>query len=577
MYIGLDLETHTDERLPRPVCMALCFEDGQEALITGLPQIKDAAYALLNSPHIIVAHFGSGFDFPVLAKWGDRGTVLNALNANRLRCTMLWTQLADFAKGTNHSPNGEHHGDGQGYGLQAIAKRMWGGTVAKDESTWRKRYGELDGIPLAQWPEAARLYVMNDARLALALAKSLPDVPDVARKTRQFFWLACSSARGAYTDKVRAAEWRASLEADCAAYAPHLRAAGILRDDGTRDITAIRKRIETAGGKLRNASTKSQIEAAAMYGVAPQPGALKADREACMLSSDPLVKLYSLYVDRQDKLSKEVVTVEMGMVHTRYALVESGRTSSSKPALQNIGVHSLARKCFKARLKGLLYVVTDFGMLELCCVAQLCNVMGCGDTLGAALRAGKDVHDMLALQIDPTVDPKSIRRLAKEGQFGRLGGMGVDTLIRTAHKRKVEIDEATAKRIIAAHRRAWPEITGYTSTSYHARVKAELDRTGGVLEHYRSGRLRGGLRFTQGANTLFQGLGSEVNLDAFTVLSEEGLMPVLSVHDEYHNECETEAQVKRIGEICRAVGREWLPFAPPKAEPKIVNDWSEAK
>jgi hypothetical protein len=577
MLIAIDLETHPiseHDRLPRPVCMSVCADDGFEALVAG-QEMLDVARALLCSRHTIVAYNGAAFDFPVLDdQSGLAMAVQHALKQMRLRCVMLWAQLADFAKGVNHSPNGEHYGDGQGYNLAAVTKRLWGATVAKGEDTWRLRYHELEGVPVSQYPDEAKRYVMNDARLALAIAKTLPEVPDVARKTRQFFWLAKSSARGAYTDLDRAREWRASLESDVAAYTPHLQTAGILRADGTRDLKIVQALIASSGGAMKlNPPSVTEVKKAAKEGRAPQ-GSISADKEACKLSPNPLVKLYSLYVDRQDKLVKEVKTVEQGLVHTSYRLAESGRTTSSHPPIQNIGVKSYGRKCFRAR-PGRRYVVTDYGMLELCCMAQLCNVMGCGDTLGKALRSGADVHTMLAKQIDPNADPKAIRRLAKEGNFGRNGGMGWKTLIATAHKREIELDEATAKRIIAAHRRQWPEIAG--RGGYHDRVKAELERTGGVLEHYRSGRLRGGLSFTQGANTLFQGLGSEVNLDAFVMLSEENLMPVLSVHDEYHNEVDGDGEVKRIGEICETVSAEWLPFAPSKAEPKIVNDWSEVK
>lgn len=572
MLIAIDFETHLTtehDRLPKPVCMSVCAEDGHENLIVGLGPMRDAVRALASGPHTVIAHNGAWFDFPIILKWFG-ADFYRLLSTNRARCTLLWSQLVDFAVGRNYK---------RAYGLAHIAKRLWGADIAKDETTWRLRYAELEHTPLAQWPADATAYVMNDSRICLAIAKTLRDVPDVARKTRQFVWLSLSSARGAYTSTERAAEWRTGLETDCAALVPPLEAAGILRPDGTRDIGAIRRRIAAGGTILRNAPTASDIRACALFGLVPL-GAVKADKEACQLSTDPIVKLYALYVDRQDKLAKEVLTVERGLIHTRYHLVESGRTSSSDPPLQNIGTKSPGRRCFMART-GLRYVVTDFSQLELSCVSQLCVVMGCGDTMARAIREHRpgqpDVHDRLAMQIDPTVDPKSIRRLAKEGQFGRLGGMGAETLKKTAHKRGVEITIEMAKKIIVAHRKTWPEISGYQETSYHSAVKRELDRTGGVLEHYRSGRLRGGLSFTQGANTLFQGLGSEVMLDSFVALGEAGLLPVLEVHDEFHHEVSSDAEVKTIGDICQAVGADWLPHAPPKAVPEIVQDWSQKK
>lgn len=580
MLIAIDFETYLTsehERLPKPVCMAIVAEDGYETVVAGIPHMQEALRVLLDSPHVIVGHDAARFDFNVAAKWLNRAAVLNAFKARRLRCTVLWSKLADFAEGLNHSPYGDHYGDRQGYSLKAVCKRRWQIDIDKSDDTWRKRYSELDGVPIEAYPQAARKYVLDDARYGLALAKSLPDVPDVARKTEQFFWLAASSARGAYTDVGRAAEWRASLEQDMRDFSPHLMTAGILRPDGSVNDSAIRSRILSgaAGGDL---ATMARLLAGEGEIKRTPKGGISADKEACELSDDPLVQLYSLYQERRDKLSKEILTVETGLIHTYYDLAESGRTTSSGPPLQNIGVKSLARRCFKAR-SGLRYIVTDYSQLELSCIAHLCVVMNCGDNMARAIRAGQDLHTLLALQIDPNGDPKLIRRLAKEGNFGRNGGMGVNTLIKTARKRKVIITEETAKRIIAAHKKQWPEIAGWGG--YHSKVKAELDRTGGLLSHYGSGRLRGGLSFTQGANTLFQGLGSEVMLDAFVTLCEIGLMPAFEVHDEFHHEVEQGARgdldVKLIGDVCRGTGEHWLFHAPPKAEPKEVNDWSEAK
>jgi len=64
------------------------------------------------------------------------------------------------------------------YALATVVDLVLGRADAKLNDEFRERYGELDGIPLDQWPEVARIYPVDDARntleVTLAQAGHLP-------------------------------------------------------------------------------------------------------------------------------------------------------------------------------------------------------------------------------------------------------------------------------------------------------------------------------------------------------------------------------------------------------------------
>ncbi len=64
------------------------------------------------------------------------------------------------------------------YALATVVDLVLGRTDAKTNDEWRERYAELDGVPIANWPEAARVYPVDDARntleVTLAQAGHLP-------------------------------------------------------------------------------------------------------------------------------------------------------------------------------------------------------------------------------------------------------------------------------------------------------------------------------------------------------------------------------------------------------------------
>lgn len=589
---AVDLETYLitpHNRTPKLVCMSWATERAC-AVVTGAQQSAERLTQILDEGYTIVAHNGAHFDFPVMLTQFDPASsyaLANALERGRALCTKLWAQMADVAEGLPAHPGG--------YSLDKLCKR-YGVPVELDKSNpWRLRYAELDGVPLDAWPPEARTYALDDARALYALAHKLRPTVDVGRKTEQHTYLALSSARGTPIDLVAVESWgrdlitqRDSLREELSlpialsydpAFEDMVREDGadltaaylatdygsILRPDGSRDMRVVRKLLDAPGAKRTKASAKFP------------DGQVSTDREACEASPLPVMRRYSEYLQLEDAINRELSFLmdSGGRVHTSYGLADSGRTTSAKPALQNIGNRSGARKAFVAE-PGALMVVGDYSMLELSCIAQVCVATGCGDRLARALRSGEDLHSSLGARLAAAgiqtrdSDPKYLRRLAKEANFGFNGGMGEQTLMTTARKRGIVMTPEEAKILRNVWKSERPDVL-----AYHRLIQAHLDRTGGLVDHYRSGRVRGGLSFTQAANTLFQGLGADVTLDAFVQLSKAGYMPQLFVHDEFHFSIQHPSELTAIEEICNQVSRDWLPAAPSRINAAIVNNWSE--
>lgn len=206
------------------------------------------------------------------------------------------------------------------------------------------------------------------------------------------------------------------------------------------------------------------------------------------------------------------------VVHTRFDLAETGRSKSSGPNIQNRKKVGPDRECFKPEA-GLIYLVTDHDQLELSTVAQGLIAFGCGDNLARAINAGMDGHLMLAAEIlqigyedakarrarkDPEI--QKWRQVAKAANFGFAGGLGVPGFMGyalTIYGVRISLEDA--KRVKAAWFRRWPEFR-----SYFKRMGSETRRGTGTIRQLYTERLRGGAKFTDACNTIFQGLGGDL-------------------------------------------------------------------
>ena len=128
-------------------------------------------------------------------------------------------------------------------------------------------------------------------------------------------------------------------------------------------------------------------------------------------------------------------------VHPRYTtLVRTGRTSCSKPNLQQVPRKGGFRECFTAS-PGHCFLTIDYSFIELVTLAATClqrhgesrlaDVISQGSDPHchtASLIAGMQLDELLALKKSDPVRYKDLRQRAKAVNFGIPGGMGPDAL-----------------------------------------------------------------------------------------------------------------------------------------------------
>jgi len=254
------------------------------------------------------------------------------------------------------------------------------------------------------------------------------------------------------------------------------------------------------------------------------------------------------------------------------------------------------RECFIAR-PGRYLCDADFTGLELCTGAQSCISTVGYSRMAEALNAGRDVHlqfggrlmgisyeEALERRHEPEV--KAFRQRAKPLNFGAPGGLGVFGLIGLARGYGVKFTPAEAKEILDEWFEEFPEWKDYFKY-----VRDHIDRTTGrgQLAQLFVSRVRGGVTFTSGCNTLFQGLGADGAKAAHYEVAKRcyvkipgsvlyGARPVGFVHDEVLSEVFKEIaheQAMEKAQVMEEACNKFLPDVPVKCEPSLAERWSK--
>ena len=169
-----------------------------------------------------------------------------------------------------------------------------------------------------------------------------------------------------------------------------------------------------------------------------------------------------------------------GVVHPRYTLlVRTGRTSCSRPNIQNQPRAGGIRECF-IPTPGYVFISCDYSMLELCTLAQITYTRFGRSAMRELINQGVDLHRRVAAQIlgKPESDvTKGERQKAKAVGFGLPGGMspaGLSLYARAAYGVDLPLDEAVAWR--AAWLGLFPEMQDYLAHG------DDLQRLGEMLD-----------------------------------------------------------------------------------------------
>lgn len=635
--VCIDFETHLiriDEEAevahmlaPRPVCLAW-YDGTRSGLIPcWLPEARSFLRALLESDRILIGH-SIAFDFLVAAaEWPELlPLIFAAYDAGRIRCTKVKQLLIDIARGEHKGrvTRGRFVRGTKKAGLHALATLVdhWLDERMEKENTFRLRYGELDGVDMIAWPEEAIDYPLGDASGAYRVivqqgafvqnAGYSDDgiMPDELRQTRADFALHLLQSWGIRTDPTRVAELRTRIGGEVETVLESLIPSGMVsRERGAlkRNMQAIRDRV-TASCARRGVAVPLT-----------DGGAVATDTDTLKECSDDeaLVALGNVS-HSMTILSREIPQLERGTrwpLCARYnVLVESGRTSTSKPNIQNPSRKGGVRECYVAR-RGFMFADVDYEAIELHALAQACLDIVGHSALADALNKGLDPHLLFAAQLlgisydeakarrrEKVV--KDMRQLAKVANFGFPGGLAAKTFVEYAHgyddKLKSIVDLPMAERLHDAWFKAWPEMR-----EYFARVGSMIGVVG-VVRQLRSKRIRGGVEFCAAANTFFQGLTADGCKDAMWLLAKEcylgewtvpacgadeevrraqgapspllGSRIVIFMHDEFIVEVpsgrwDAHRAAHRLAAVMRAAMQAWMPDVRVKADPALMWRW----
>jgi len=566
-YVAFDTETYriVPGRLaPLPVVLTYATSNGSERAVTPAEGAR-LLRTWCEDPNTIIVGHNVAFDMGVMVgAFPDLvGPVFDAYAAGRVRDTSLREKLIRLASGEMSSDFGAGR-KMTSFSMEAIFKVRFNedlSALKQGDDAWRLNYHRLDGVPLEAWPKEALDYAMGDAtrtlRLFLAQGKDDSLVVDVAtgavtneqEQVAAAWGLHLAGVWGLRTDPHAVAALARRLDEEALAHEAAMRAAGVLRPDGTKDL----KRV-------------------------------KALVEECLGDNAPR-------------------TVPINPAWN--TLVESGRTSCREPNLQNLPRKGGVRECFIPR-KGRIFASADYSTLELCTLAQVCLDLFGHSAMAEALHAGRDLHLQMAASIlgvdydevlqrhkakDPQV--KEMRQLAKAANFGYPGGLGAASFqTYAAATYNVTVSEEERRQLKAQWLEAWPEMR-----SFFDHVGGQLQmRDAFDLVQPRSGRIRGQVGYCDGCNSHFQGLAADgakaalffIQQECYTGKSEiwkgagpsplHGCRMVAFIHDEFVLEVPealplAQAAVARLVEVMVEGMALYVPDVPIKAEPTLMRRW----
>ncbi len=613
--LAFDFETYliAPGRLaPPPVVMSTCDVDE-----VGLSHVKQGdLWTVPEALDLLTDHLATGgvlvganaaYDLGVAVQAHPSllGPVLDALETDRIVDVQIVERLNLIARGWSsfHPPTGRAN---PGVSLAELVERHLGIKMAgkAGADAWRFRYHELDGVPLADWPEAARDYARLDAVYTAAVWQAQGRImPATYGDQMRAAWsLHCMAAWGIRTDGARVTTFRAELERRLSAVRSDLTRVGFLRADGSKDTAKIKARVVAAYEARDEAPPRTAS------------GDVGTDKDALTLSlDDDLIKLANVASDAKE-LDTWVPVLERGTtlpINPWWnVLVDSGRTSCRAPNLQNPPRRSGVRECFVPR-PGHVFVSVDWNAAELRALAQICLDWFGESRLADAFRQGFDPHLIMAASIlgisvedaharRKAPEIKAARQLAKVPNFGFPGGLGAASFVDYAWSAGVDLTPEDVRSAPAHVRRGaavehatqlkaiwldtWPEMPSYLKEIGR---RADKDREHGfVYTMDRTGFVRGGVGYTDGCNHGFQHLVAHAGKRALWRVHREayadpssplfGFRPSLFVHDEIIGEA-PEAVAHEQGERLAAIMVEALaelcPDVPVSAEPALMRRW----
>lgn len=632
-FIYIDTETALTRRslmAPPLACLTWAERHGAE-LKNGIMGAHDAtrwAHQVLDDDGVYLGGHFVQFDMVVLAQADNTllPKIFRAYRRGRILCTDLRQRLLDLGRDSYILKRNQQRSGS--YTLDTLVKKYFGHQL--DKSTWRLRYGQLIDVPVRDWPEGAIRYALDDVGWGLLLYEKQGElaikhgfqgqrpmsVLDDDAQARSGFALQLMRAWGMRTDVNQVAATKERYERSYKMARQQLMSTKvngktILRPDGSQDMKFTKQLITQAwlngGRKLADILLTEKGEDMRAEGrLTPENivDVVQTGKDMLdIVGDDPVLAPLKGFKNIQKTLKTFIPVVERGAYEPICpyfnTLVTNGRSSCSDPNLQNLPRGGGVRECFIPR-KGKIFVNADYDSLEARTFAEVLYIMGFGTTLLNSYLQNPDFdpHARLGSQIlniseaegllrksssDDAVKKafKEVRQRSKVANFGYPGGMGAATFIDYAkgYGLRVSLDEA--KELKSHWLKSVPE-----AKRYFRWVSQQTGAGKARVQQLLSGRWRGGLGYTDLANTMWSGLAADGVKEATFDVQEAcyaiptsplyGTRCVAVIHDELIAECEPEGGHEIGHELSRLMVeamQRYTRHTPSRASPQLMYRW----
>ena len=262
-------------------------------------------------------------------------------------------------------------------------------------------------------------------------------------------------------------------------------------------------------------------------------------------------------------------------------LVKTGRTSASKPNIQNIPRKERIRGIYIAPEHHLLYAA-DYRQIELGALAQSCYTLFDQSRMMELLNAGEDIHSWFGEIIknhderpDKVKEDTDYRQMAKAVNFGIPGGLGPATLRKTAKKNyDVDLSMDQAIKLRSLWLETFPEMTKHLSPPVDNESPWDSPM---YIGRTINGRTRRNATFAAACNYPFQGLVADGAKLALWLLYKEGFKTVSFIHDEVITELaktrKLQQRINRINELMIFAMKRFLPNIKVEVEGVLMSRW----
>lgn len=303
--------------------------------------------------------------------------------------------------------------------------------------------------------------------------------------------------------------------------------------------------------------------------------------------------------------------LEKGFLHPLHsepnALIANGRCSWGQDDeieedfntgnLQNIPGELGLRECYVSP-RGYYLFSIDYGQIELCTFAQICLWRYGYSRMAQIINQGISVHDVTAgsylgishEEVFARKEAKDqfiidIRDAAKIGNFGFLGGMGVDRFMTQNLEAvtKAKMTRADVQRLKWSMETTYPEFKLWMND---ARIVSEGNKQ--VL-HPISGRIAGGLGYCDAANYPFSGLNADIVKAALCEISYAcwadrsspayGSHVIAPIHDEFFGAvpiARAHEAATEIQSIAIRVAKRYVPDVVIKSSIALMTRWRKS-